>query len=149
MPTIDRSLAGTTAFGEVVFAQVDYLPQSGATYIVKTPSPGWLSRVAERCAYLFSMPAGWDGYAAPKVDPDLIQRVWDFAQAAARIVTAEPSLVPTVGGGVAVEWHVRGIELEIELTSTGVLVLLEDETGEVEGPLRDHEARVAAALQRL
>ncbi|MEJ7764882.1 MAG: hypothetical protein WKF86_05255 [Acidimicrobiales bacterium] len=106
-------------------------------------------RVAERCRELFSLPAGWDGYTAQQVDADLIQKAWDFAQVAACSVSGEPSVVPTVSGGVALEWHARGIDLEIELTSTGTIILLEDETGEVEGPLSEHAERVAAALDRL
>jgi len=149
MPTIDRNLSGATAFGKVVVSAADYPPPSGATSIRGRTRAGWLVRVAERCRELFSLPAGWDGYTAQQVDADLIQKAWDFAQVAACSVSGEPSVVPTVSGGVALEWHARGIDLEIELTSTGTIILLEDEAGEVEGPLSEHAERVAAALHRL
>jgi len=149
MPTIDRNLAGATAFGDVVVSSADLPSQMGATSIGATTPAGWLARVAERCSELFSLPAGWDGYVAPQIDADLIQKAWEFIKAAARSVSVAPSVVPTVSGGVAIEWHVRGIELEIEMTSSGAIVLLEDEMGEVEGALSEHAERVAAALHRL
>ena len=149
MPTIDRNLAGATAFGDVVVSATDHPSQTGATSMGATTRAGWLAGVAERCSELFALRTGWDGYVAPQVDADLIQKAWDFIRAAARSVSAAPSVVPTVSGGVAIEWHVPGIELEIELTSSGAIVLLEDEMGEVEGPLSEHADRVAAALHRL
>jgi len=41
--------------------------------------------------------------------------------------TPIPSIVPTPPGGVQIEWHVKGIDLEIEVESTSrINVLFED-----------------------
>jgi len=158
MPTLDRNPAGTTVFGEVFFTPVhssDASAWTGEAYLVARKAPssmplgGWLPSTAARCRQLFSLPAGWDGYSARQVDADLLQGAWNFAKAAALSVSTPPAVIPTATGGVALEWHARGIDLEIELTPTGVVVLLEDEEGEVEGPLREHASRVAAALSQL
>jgi hypothetical protein len=49
---------------------------------------------------------GWDGYGAPPLDPEMVE--------AARRFLSCVSVVPCVSGGVQLEWHMLGADLEIE-----------------------------------
>ncbi|HEX3130798.1 MAG TPA: hypothetical protein VH394_25915 [Thermoanaerobaculia bacterium] len=89
---------------------------------------------AERViAGLLKMPAGWDSYGAKPIDR---QRA-----AAARYVVwmsiasgaPPPAIVPTSDGGIQLEWHRCGVDLEIRAVAETLLeISFEDlESGEI------------------
>src|SRR5262249_50808704 len=95
----------------------------------------------------------WDSYGGKAIDPGC---AWDAYRLLATLLSDEspaPALVPTKKGGVQVEWHAQGVDLEIEIVSPGrYRISAEDsrtgETWEEEtaGPpakLRDWLARIS------
>lgn len=73
----------------------------------------------ERFTALFKLEQGWDSYNARPIDPMLVEdglRIAALALAAGRLL---PIVVPTVAGGVQLEWHAVDEDLEIEVVSPG------------------------------
>lgn len=81
---------------------------------------------------LVRLPEGWDSYGAPRINLFYVQRAVELVSAWMRRNLPIPSLVPTTAGGVQLEWHTRGIDLEIKVESASTLgVFFEDHlTGE-------------------
>jgi hypothetical protein len=64
---------------------------------------------------LLALTPGWDSYGALPVDPACALAAWHLLTAILREDSPAPAVVPTVRGGVQLEWHVKGVDLEIEV----------------------------------
>jgi hypothetical protein len=81
--------------------------------------PAWVNSAIERLIHLSELPAGWDSRRAAPIER--------AAMVGALRIMAEvmeqdgplPAIVPTVDGGVLLEWHRAGLEMEIEVEPTG------------------------------
>jgi len=97
-----------------------YLPancvgqDTGATVISTTPAD-WSDQVADRLVKLLRLPEGWDGHNGKP----LRQVTAEFAcRLIASIMQAKPPLpqiMPTSNGGMQIEWHRKGWDIEIEV----------------------------------
>jgi len=100
----------------------------------------WLDEVEERLKTLFALPANWNSRGAR---PFTAQAVRSGLVVLANVMSREallPTIVPTVRGGLQLEWHAGGIDLEIRVDhSGGVEVAFEDTKDETEWdePLSD------------
>lgn len=101
---------------------------------------------------LLSMPPGWDSYGGKPIDRQKATAALALVGTAIEKGAPMPAIVPTSDGSVQLEWHRRGVDLEIRATSeTSFEVFFEDlatgETSEVEigtdlAPLRAFLDRV-------
>jgi len=62
---------------------------------------------------LESLPPGWDGYAAPAIDREISKSVACFIDGLPA-ATPQPRIVPTMSGGVQLEWYHGNKSLELE-----------------------------------
>ena len=89
----------------------------------RSEATGWQQKAAERLADLYCLPVGWDGFDGRPVDSSTAA----FALVAlSEIMTEEtpmPSLMPLSYGGVQIEWHRRGWDIEIEVVRPNKMVL--------------------------
>jgi hypothetical protein len=60
---------------------------------------------------LLALPENWDGYGAQRIERDAI--------AGARQFLSRVNVTPCVSGGVQLEWHTNGIDLELEFDASG------------------------------
>lgn len=76
--------------------------------------------MADRLEDLLLLDTGWDGGVAPPLDPVLIQRTWNVAEQIGQYLpyVQEPRVIPTVNGGLVLEWIQGDNELGIELGET-------------------------------
>lgn len=116
--------------------------------------PAWLEPTTGALADLLWLPADWDSYGAPPVDVDQARAVLELLGEIMNNDTPHPQLVPTNRGGVQVEWHRSGIDVEIETLVPGrFLVSYEDSTrdeeSEWEQELASDWTRVSRVLARL
>lgn len=98
-------------------AAVHQLAAAGPTVISIKPEslPSWLDQVVERINALALLDEGWDGEQARPLTREaalaalnaLLEVMWPDSPA--------PSVVPMYDGGLQLEWHAPG--LDIELTS--------------------------------
>jgi len=89
--------------------------------------PVWLENVLAEIGELAQLDENWDSYGAQRIDPHCIQAAAGLLRAILDAATPRPSVVPTSRGGVQLEWHRGGIDLEIEIESpTRMNVSFED-----------------------
>lgn len=78
--------------------------------------PPWLERTQQRLNELLKLPPNWNSYEAPTISPLLVQAASTLlSQDLLRKGLPEPIVTPTNWGGVVIEWHTRGIDLEIDV----------------------------------
>ena len=95
----------------------------------------------------------WDGHGAPRIDGSTINFAMSlFATLASRTIP-KPSVIPTVGGGVQMEWHTatHHVELEVERSNRFSLFVarrdLQQEPTYIDSGKPDQvQAELAAAL---
>ena len=110
-----------------------------------TPTPPWVAPALERSGYLLALPAGWDGQGAPCIETAFIQRAFDALYTFMADRSAIPQWTPTRGGGVQLDWHENGVDLEMEfgpgvLDGYAVFADLLDRMPEWDGPVVDRIA---------
>lgn len=95
------------------------LPQSEIVVEVSQPEPTWLYPVLHRLQHLSRLGDNWDSYGGRPVADEA---VFTALSVIARLLSDEsvpPEVAPTSEGGVQLEWHREGEELEIRVTSNG------------------------------
>lgn len=88
-------------------------------HVFSRDHPDWLSPVVERLAQLGELSPGWGGpeTVPPSVDVvlDCLSRLRIFMPFEAAV----PAILPTPNGGIQLEWHSAGWDLEIEFGPDG------------------------------
>jgi hypothetical protein len=81
-------------------------------------SPNWLLPTIEKLSELLSLGPNWDSYGARSIDAN---RVLEALRLLGRVMLNDsppPCVVPTNCGGVQLEWHIAGVDLEIDIISS-------------------------------
>lgn len=117
------------------------------------PLPDWVGHAATVLTELLALPENWNGYGAQVIERPVVPVVLNFlAYVFAEGTPPLPDLVPTIDGGVQLEWHVGGFDLEVEFSPrTGVRAYFCDEAAgeEWEVPALSNPDRLGRALTRL
>jgi hypothetical protein len=92
-------------------------PNGEVRVTVHGEPPAWLVRVLPVVGDVLSLPPNWDSYGAPRVAPACVAAALRWLVETLRDDTPTPSIVPTSRGGVQIEWHTRGIDMEIEVVT--------------------------------
>jgi hypothetical protein len=86
-----------------------------------------MPEIAQTLSSLLALPTNWDSYGARPIDPQCVAYALNLLRSTMRPETPAPAVVPTSLGGVQIEWHTKGLDLEIEIRSPGQsYVLYED-----------------------
>jgi len=109
------------------------LPFGDKKLILPSPPPKWLRDVLEEVSALGWLERNWDSYGAWPVDPTIAKTAVELLMAILEPDTPVPSIVPTSHGGIQIEWHCSGVDLEVEVVSPlRCEVFFEDERNEKE-----------------
>jgi hypothetical protein len=98
----------------------------------------WLMRALKSIAGLLSLQPNWDSYGASPIDPKRAGFALSILTQLMGDQTPPPTIVPTVSGGIQLEWHMKGIDLEVEVSSEaeGTFYVFDHNTGyEQEGSI--------------
>jgi hypothetical protein len=76
--------------------------------------PAWLQPTIRSFLDLLQVPQNWDGYGASQVQEQIVQQALLLLFEVMDNDAPPPSVVPLSDGGVQVEWHRHGRNLEIE-----------------------------------
>jgi hypothetical protein len=93
-----------------------------------SPPLAWYAPTLAAASTLLQLPDNWDKQGAVRVKPAIVQAAMTLLNGIMLDDTPAPSVVPTVRGGIQLEWHTRGIDLEVEfLTPSRIQGLFEDQ----------------------
>jgi hypothetical protein len=128
------------------------------TAVPSFPSPpdgdaAWVKPVLSALNHFFELDENWDSYGARPIRPEAALETVRFLDQYMRPGVPLPSIVPTVRGGVQLEWHERGIDIEVGFGPGGPeFILGEDLREDIEwewspgqdaSPLEDLLAKLA------
>lgn len=92
---------------------------SGGDVLENEDGRKFAEKVIEMLSPILKLADNWDGRGARQVSQDSIKRALETVLMV-RIASPEiPYFVPTSAGGIQLEWHLRNLDIEIELTSNG------------------------------
>jgi hypothetical protein len=112
--------------------------------------PNWVVPTLQSMGELLELPKNWDGYSARRVNPLHVIAAINLLTLVMTENTPIPSVVPTNCGGVQLEWHMNGIDLEIEtLSSHRFMVSCDDSEVENEWELTADLNELIECLSRL
>lgn len=116
------------------------LRNSGTTFLRKSRPPArskiqhtpvGLMPVIDRLFELLELPHGWNSYNAKPVSKENAKVAVGILGRVMSADTPAPIVVPMVRGGVQLEWHTGGIDLEISIYSPDeIIICVEDAGGE-------------------
>jgi hypothetical protein len=116
-------------------------------------STGWLRLSLQHLDEIANLELGWDEGTAQPIAPSVISAVHDFITSdLVSSIQTQPDIVPTLRGGLLIEWHTESIDLIIEAAQAGnpTFYFLDNETGEeVEAPLGQRLDAVGRAFTKL
>ena len=94
-------------------------PFDGGELVVEVPgnSPAWVEQTFRSLGALLRLGPGWDSYGSSPIDPHCVVAAIEMAFTILRDDSPIPSVVPTSRGGLQLEWHRGGVDLEIEFLS--------------------------------
>ena len=85
--------------------------------------PHWLPPVLEKIRHLLCLPPNWNSYKARPVNIASVREALRVMLQTMQPDTPIPVIVPTPRGTIQLEWHLRGIDLEIEALPSGLIHL--------------------------
>ena len=100
------------AVPEASAQSVSVLDLPAATFV----SPLWLGRVKRRIRDMAELPANWDSYGAVPVDRRIPPIAEDLVEWFAVAGMPPPDVFATSDGGIQIEWHIRRVNIEIEIS---------------------------------
>jgi hypothetical protein len=99
------------------------LALTGGDLVIESPrpEPAWLWSTLHAFKRITELPAGWDSYGgAPPYDTAIVAALEALVNLLGQ-EGAAPQVVPSSSGAVQLEWHRRGMDLEIVASTSGVL----------------------------
>lgn len=114
------------------------LPQSEVVVEISQPEPTWLYPALDRLQHLSRLGRNWDSYGGRALTDEA---VFTALSVIGRLLSDEsvpPAIVPTSDGGVQLEWHRDGDELEIRVTPNGEISAFRFNEAAGEGAEVDH-----------
>ncbi|MEJ7570345.1 MAG: hypothetical protein WKF41_19040 [Gaiellaceae bacterium] len=98
--------------------------------------PEWWAPVTARVKEIASLRAGWDTYGADPVDRRNIVAALNFLLQSVGRRAPVPGIVPLPDGGLQLEWHRGGMDVEVEFYEgeDQGLYFRDAQSGEWEGP---------------
>lgn len=93
-------------------------------------TPQGLLLAITRMIELLELPPGWNSYSAKPIKKENVNFAIDLLNRLMRPETPAPHVIPTARGGVQLEWHQGGIDIEITISSPdNASFVAEDRTG--------------------
>lgn len=117
---------------------------------IQGPTPDWMPQAENRLASIMRLSENWDSYGAQVVTVDSILSAIQLLVAVMKQGTPMPYILPTPTGGVQLEWHQFGIDLEVEVLPDGnYLIAFEDEVNAVEMFEDEHSSHPSTEIDFL
>jgi len=100
---------------------------SGAFFEFDEEPPKWFMPLLSQICQLGDLPPDWNSYGAKPVDPETAAHAVTLLLEILSERDPRPTVVPTSRGGLLIEWHEGGIDLEVDVRSpSSIHVAFED-----------------------
>jgi hypothetical protein len=111
--------------------------------------PAWISKeLTDKLRVFLSLRNNWNRDGAPPVSAEAARSTLELALQISAPSGLSPSIIPTQGGGIQLEWHKGLIDLEVEVAAQGDVGLWYDD--EETGTERDdHLPSLRTAAQEI
>jgi hypothetical protein len=73
----------------------------------------WFDAVMQGFVDLLTLPPNWNSYGAGAIDLDVVRTAMTFINEVLGPQSPAPSVVPLSSGGLQLEWHRKGMDLEM------------------------------------
>lgn len=90
-------------------------------FILSQAIPEYLQPLVLNILDMKNLPSNWDSYNSPKISSLFLNAAIAFSLKMFREDTPLPSVVPTSKGGVQLEWHINGVDFEIDFVNPNLL----------------------------
>lgn len=90
---------------------------SSVVSINKGSKPKWLASTTKRLFAILALNNNWDSYGAKRISDRVAGATDDLLWRVMQKNTPAPQIVPSANGSIQLEWHLRGIDLEVEVES--------------------------------
>jgi hypothetical protein len=77
------------------------------------PLPPWFDPLMQGFVDLLTLPSNWNSYGADTIDPKVVFDAMTFINRLLGPSTPAPRVVPLSSGGLQLEWHRQGVDLEL------------------------------------
>ncbi|ONI67604.1 hypothetical protein BWI15_31365 [Kribbella sp. ALI-6-A] len=84
-----------------------------------TQIPHWVTQVIERLRTVLALEKGWDGAQGEPVSAEAFQMALTVLSETMSPDSIAPHVVPTADGGLQLEWHCAGVDLEVYVEADG------------------------------
>ena len=78
--------------------------------------PRWLVPTVCALTRILDLPEGWNSYGAPRIQARAANTALDLLGSSAQDDSPAPIVVPTADGGVQLEWHAWGLDIELDVS---------------------------------
>jgi AbrB family looped-hinge helix DNA binding protein len=82
-------------------------------------APPWFVPVATDLMGVLRLERGWNSYAAQPISPRAAGAVLALLSATMDVATPPPAVVPMSRGDIQLEWHLRGMDIEVVVPDEG------------------------------
>lgn len=116
------------------------------------PIPQSFEKSVEGVVDLLGLQEGWNSYSAKPIRRGNAVRAVELLFELLGSRTPPPIVVPTVRGGIQLEWHTKGVDIEVYIRSpTDVSFFAEhiESNERTEQPLANHEHELKSWLERI
>ena len=120
--------------------------------VFNEPPAVWSREVIKRICTLGDLKENWDSYGARRIDPFCAMAAVDLILSVMGADVPIPAVVPTSRGGVQLEWHCGGMDLEIVVESPSRFrIAFEDEQAneQIESELTSDLRPLARLIDRI
>lgn len=93
------------------------IPFGAGAFIFEPAPPDWIVPVLHEICALGALPANWNSYGAQPIQSAIAAEAIIFLLNCLAPGDPLPSVVPTARGGILLEWHEGGVDLEVDLRS--------------------------------
>ena len=73
----------------------------------------WLIPALQTISEILALPTGWNSYKAKQIDTEIAMSALKLLLLVMSPACPLPSFVPTARGSIQLEWHIKGVDLEI------------------------------------
>jgi len=118
---------------------------------IEATNPPWIREVDKKLEQLRKLEPNWDGEGAPPVSFECCISALMFLLESAANETPAPQIVPTSEGGLQLEWHRNGIDLEVRFSPTmsPSFFYVGKNGDELEGDVEQESQRIRIILRAL